>query len=265
MKAQFTLLGSGTSTGVPVIGCACAVCGSSHPHNQRTRSGAWIQYPQGSVTRSILVDASPDLRQQLLREDVSRVDALLFTHAHADHIFGLDDIRIYNFRQRAAIPVFGSAETLGRIKTAFSYVFEDTQEGGGKPSLELCPIDGPFELFGAQVEPIPVLHGELEVLGYRFGELAYITDCKAVPERSFTRIQSARKLVLGALRYKPHPTHLSLGEALQLVDQLGSEQAWFTHLAHDVDASHVEVELPSGCALGYDGLSFTFDWLQESS
>jgi len=247
-----TLLGSGTSTGVPVIGCACAVCTSENPKNRRTRPGLKLETAAGVA----LVDTPTDLREQALRFGLPRLDAVLFTHPHADHVFGLDDIRIFNFRQRAAIPCYGSRATLRALRRTFAYVFEDGQEGGGKPQLDLREIDGPFELLGREVVPVPVFHGEMEVLGFRLGSFAYVTDCSVIPEASFAQLAGVEVLILDALRYRPHPTHFSVEEAVAAAARIGAARTILTHLAHDVDYGAPEVELPPGVELGYDGIRF---------
>ncbi|HPA95478.1 MAG TPA: MBL fold metallo-hydrolase [Thermoanaerobaculia bacterium] len=247
---RVTMLGSGTSSGVPVIGCTCPVCTSADPRNRRLRASVRLELAGGTV----LVDTSPDLREQALRSGLDRLDAILFTHAHADHLFGLDDVRIFNFRQRAAIPCFGSPATLERVRTAFSYVFEEGQEGGGKPQLELRPVNGPFELLGARVVPVPVWHGSLPVLGYRIDGFAYVTDVNRIPEESYPLLAGLEVLVLGALRYRPHPTHFSIGEAVAVAARIGARRTFFTHLAHDVDHAAPALPLPPGVAFGHDGL-----------
>ena len=249
---RITMLGSGTSTGVPVIGCECAVCTSPDPRNRRTRPSLWLELPAGHA----LVDTPPDLREQALRHRVPRVDAVLFTHAHADHLFGLDDVRIFNFRQKSAIPCFGSATTLARVRAAFAYVWEDGQAGGGKPQLALCPVEAPFSLLGAEVVPIPVWHGAMPVFGYRLGRFAYVTDVSLVPEESFALLSDLDLLVLGALRYRPHPTHFSIAEAIAAAARIGARRTVLTHLAHDVDITRPEVDLPGGVELGHDGMVF---------
>lgn len=250
MALRVTVFGSGTSTGVPVIGCRCAVCSSPDPRNRRLRPGLRLDLPEGVA----LVDAPTDLRQQALRFGLERVDAVLFTHAHADHIFGLDDVRIFNFRQRAAIPCYGSAATLGALRRVFAYAFEDGQEGGGKPRLDLVEVDGPFRLLGAEVVPVPVLHGDLEVLGFRVGGFAYVTDCSAIPESSQSALAGLDVLILDALRYRPHPTHLSVAEAIAMAARLGARRTYFTHMTHDVDHAAPAVALPPGVEFAYDGL-----------
>lgn len=247
---RVTMLGSGTSSGVPVIGCSCPVCSSTDPRNRRLRASVRLELAGGTV----LVDTSPDLREQALRSGLDRLDAILFTHAHADHLFGLDDVRIFNFRQRAAIPCFGSPATLERVRTAFSYVFEEGQEGGGKPQLELRPVNGPFELLGARVVPVPVWHGSLPVLGYRIDGFAYVTDVNRIPEESYPLLAGLEVLILGALRYRPHPTHFSIGEAVAVAARIGARRTFFTHLAHDVDHAAPALPLPPGVAFGHDGL-----------
>lgn len=253
MSFRVTLLGSGTSTGVPVIGCRCKVCTSSDPRNQRSRPGLLLEMPDG---RTVLFDTSADLRLQALKAGLERLDAVVFTHAHADHIFGLDDIRIFNFRQRAAIPCYGSRETLAAIRRAFAYVFEPGQEGGGKPQLELIEIREPFALLGQRFVPIPVWHGELEVFGYRIGRFAYVTDCNHIPAESMALLAGVEILVLDALRYRPHSTHFSVAEAVEAALQIGAARTILTHMSHEVDHGAPEVVLPAGIELGYDGLSF---------
>ena len=256
MSFRVTMLGSGTSTGVPVIGCDCAVCRSDNPKNKRWRVGLKLETgSQGS--QIILVDTPTDLRAQGLRFGLPRVDAVLFTHAHADHVFGLDDVRIFNFRQRTAIPCYGSEATLARIRQMFSYVFEAGQEGGGKPQLELIPVEAPFELLGRTVVPVPVWHGDLAVYGYRIGSFAYVTDTNRIPEDGFRLLSGVETLILDALRYRPHPTHFSFEEALAAAAaRVGARRTIFTHITHEVDHDSLAVQLPPGVELGYDGLAF---------
>ena len=249
------MLGSGTSTGIPVIGCRCAVCLSTDPRNRRLRPGLKLELTGGTA----IVDTSPDFREQALRYGVERVDAVLYTHSHADHVFGLDDLRIFNFRQRAAIPCYGSGETMHRLRQIFSYVFEEGQEGGGKPRLELVPVATPFELLGERVEPIPVRHGDMEVFGYRVGDFALVTDVNVIPEESFARLAGVRTLVLSALRYRPHPTHFSFAEAIAAAARIGAARTILTHVTHDVNHGALDIELPPGVEVGYDGLVVDLD------
>ena len=249
---KVTFLGSGTSTGVPVIGCTCRVCTSPDPRNQRLRPSILLQW-EG---RNILVDSSSDFRQQALRHRINRLDAVLYTHCHADHVMGLDDLRIYNFRQRADLPVYGNPATLEDLRRTFWYAFTDTQEGGGKPQLDLRPVTGPFELFGMKVEPVPLRHGEIEILGYRLGDFAYCTDCNLIPEASKERLRNLEILVLDALRPTPHPTHFTLAECLGALAELEPRRAYLIHMGHDLDHAETEEKLPPHIRLAYDGLVF---------
>lgn len=261
------MLGSGTSTGVPVIGCRCPVCTSDDPRNRRLRcalrlevrgsGGGGLDGDGSGGERVVLVDTPPDLRQQALDHGIDRVDAVLYTHAHADHIYGLDDLRIFNFRQEGTIPCYGSAPTLAALQRAFAYVFDGSaEEGGGKPRLELIEIREPFCLAGRRIQPIPVDHGSMEVFGYRIGRFAYVTDCKRIPDASREVLKGLEVLILGALRYRPHATHLHVEAAIELAQDLGAKRTIFTHLSHEVDHTSLKVPLPSGIELGYDGLTF---------
>ena len=244
------MLGSGTSVGVPVIACDCSVCTSKSPRNKRLRCGLQVDF--GDL--SILVDTPTDLRQQALRYSIPRVDAVLFTHAHADHIYGLDELRIYNYRQRQAIPCYGSRTTLQALRKLFSYVFEEGPVGGGKPKLTLHEVHGPFCIGKHEIIPVPILHGELEALGFRFGKFAYVTDCSAISKSSIDLLRDVEILVLGALRYRPHPTHFTIGEAIELSQTLGVPRTILTHLGHEVDHDNPEIPLPPGVEFGFDGL-----------
>ncbi len=252
---RITILGCGTSTGVPMVGCDCGVCRSDDPKNDRMRSGLRIAF--GDPERVLIVDTSADFRRQCLRFDIRRVDAVLFTHAHADHIFGLDDLRPFNFYQKADIDCFGSSQTLEALKRSFSYIFDGkVAEGGGKPRLRLRPVAEPFGTLGLHIDPIPVLHGSLEVFAYRIGRFAYVTDTHEIPEASMTKLDGVETLILDALRYRPHPTHFSVQEAIQVATRIGAKRTIFTHLNHEIDYHAPEIELPAGMELAYDGLSF---------
>jgi len=252
MSLRVTMLGSGTSTGIPVIGCTCRVCQSENPRNKRWRPGLKLE----AEDRVVLVDTPIDLREQALRFGLPRLDAIVFTHSHADHIFGLDDVRIFNFRQRAPIPCYGSEETLGRIRRSFAYVWEAGQEGGGKPQLELVPVREPFALLDRTFVPVPVWHGEMEVFGYRIGRFAYVTDCSRIPESSFELLAGVEILILDALRHRPHPTHFSVEQATAAARRIGARRTIFTHMTHEVDHDD---PLPDGVEFGYDGLAFDAD------
>jgi len=243
------MLGSGTSTGIPVVGCRCPVCTSSDPRDRRLRPGLKLELAGGTV----VVDTSPDFREQALRFGIERVDAVLYTHSHADHVFGLDDLRVFNFRQRATIPCFGSPTTMRRLRQIFSYVFEQGQLGGGKPRLELAEVDGPFEICAETVIPIPVWHGEMPVYGYRVGDFAVVTDVNRIPEESFAKLDGVETLVLSALRYTPHSTHYTVAEALEVAARIGARRTLLTHIAHEIEHARPQVALPPGVEFGYDG------------
>jgi phosphoribosyl 1,2-cyclic phosphate phosphodiesterase len=184
---------------------------------------------------------------------------VLYTHQHADHVFGLDDLRIYNFRQRAPIPCFGSERTIARLREIFTYVFDDSPEGGGKPKLDLHAVREPFDLLGERVVPVPVMHGDMEVFGYRVGRFACVTDVSFIPEASFALLEGIDLLVLSALRYTPHPTHFSVAEAIAAARRIGARRTVFTHIAHDIDHARLAAELPAGIEIGHDGLVVEVD------
>jgi phosphoribosyl 1,2-cyclic phosphate phosphodiesterase len=260
---RVTVLGSGTSHGVPSIGCDCAVCRSTDPRDTRTRPSILIELPERHGIRSILVDTSVDLRAQALAYGVRRVDAILFTHAHADHVFGLDDVRRFNQLQKGAIACYGSATTLAALRRMFAYVFDpNTPVGGGIPQLRLSEILGPFTLGGAEIVPVPVLHGRLPVLGFRVGSFAYLTDCNAIPDASWPLLTAdggIRTLIVDALRQRPHATHFSVDEALGVVRRLNPARAYFTHICHDLAHAATNARLPAGVELAYDGLVLEID------
>lgn len=250
---KVTFLGTGTSHGIPMIGCDCAVCRSDDPRNIRTRASALVEVDGVNL----LIDTPPDLRGQALREDIRRVDAILFTHAHADHVFGLDDVRRFNDLSGAVMPCYGSEHTLRTIRRTFEYVFVPTQVGGGKPALELMPVKTQFTFNGVAVTPIQVLHGKLNVLGYRIGDFAYITDVSSIPDTSMELLAGLDVLVLGVLRPQPHETHFSVDEGLGVVEALRPKSAFFTHIAHKLDYETTNAALPPHVRLAYDGLKIT--------
>lgn len=262
MSLKVTVLGSGTSHGVPMIGCECAVCQSTDPRDRRSRPSILVERhdPDGgpafaSGMRSILIDTSTDLRMQALTHGVRRVDAILFTHSHADHIFGLDEVRRFNVIQQDAIPFFADRRTLDDLRRTFSYIFTPPPAvGGGIPQLVPFRLGGPFSLGGLEIVPVPLLHGTRPILGFRFGRFAYLTDCSAIPETSWPLLEGVELLIIDALRRKKHPTHFNVEEALAVVERLRPERAWFTHICHDLGHAETTASLPSGVELAYDGL-----------
>jgi phosphoribosyl 1,2-cyclic phosphate phosphodiesterase len=241
------------------------VCRSPDPKDRRTRPSILIELPprpsgNGAASytrdvRSILVDTSTDLRAQALVNNIRRVDAILFTHTHADHVFGLDDVRSFNQLQRSSIPCYASAATARALRQMFTYIFEPpAQRGGGLPQIALFNIGGPFTLGDAEIVPVRVMHGRLPVLGFRIGAFAYLTDCNAIPDESWPLLEGVRTVVLDALRHRPHSTHFTVAEAVEIVARLGTERAYFTHICHDLPHAETCAQLPAGVELAYDGL-----------
>lgn len=256
---KMTILGCGTSTGVPVPGCPCPVCRSGTPGNQRFRPSGLIHgAPQGNI----LIDATTDLRSQALRFGVERVDAVLYTHAHADHILGTDDLRVFNFVSKSSIPCFGDGNTLQALRSTFKYIFEPDPDylGGMLAQLtlhEVAPLQ-PFTAAGVEIIPLPLRHGRMPVLGYRVGNLAYATDCNFVPEETKNALRGVEVLILDALRFKPHRTHFTIPESIALAAELGIKRTIFTHMTHDVDFYQVSATLPPNVQLAQDGLEIVF-------
>ncbi len=249
---RVTMLGTGTSHGVPMIGCACATCRSTAPHDRRLRPSIYVDVPGRA---RILVDTAIDLRQQALAHGITRVDAVLFTHAHADHILGLDDVRSFNTLQGIPIPCYANAEAWNAIKRTFFYVFDGVERmGGGVPQLVPHQIDGPLTICGIRIVPVPLWHGTLPILGFRFGNFSYLTDCNAIPDGSWPLIAGTEVLVIDALRDEPHETHFTIADALAVVERLGPRRAYFTHMTHDLPHAATNARLPRGVELAYDGL-----------
>jgi phosphoribosyl 1,2-cyclic phosphate phosphodiesterase len=249
---QITFLGTGTSHGVPMIGCACATCRSQDPRDRRTRPSVFVSTDDGCA---LLIDAGPDLRWQALAHDINRVDAILFTHGHADHILGLDDVRRYNHLMRRPMACYADEQTVYDIRRLFAYVFDpDAPKGGGLPQLDLFTIGGPFCVGRQEIVPVPLMHGRRPILGLRLGRFAYLTDCSAIPEASWPLLSGLDVLVLDALRERPHPTHFSLSEAIEAAGRIGAARTYFTHMCHDLPHAATSARLPNGVELAYDGL-----------
>lgn len=258
---RITFLGSGTSHGVPMIGCSCPVCLSEDPRNKRMRPSILVE----NEGRSVLVDTTPDLRSQALAHGLARVDAVLITHTHADHIFGMDELRRFNDLMHAVIPVYADERSLDDIRRIFEYVFISTQEGGGKPRVRLEQAPDRFDLFGMQVESIPVMHGVLPIRAYRFDDAAYVTDVSHIPDGSLDRLQGLDVLILDCVRPKPHPTHFGLKQALEIIARLKPARAFLTHLSHKHDHETANAALPDHVRLAYDGLQIDLQTLPKDS
>ncbi len=253
---RLIFLGTGTSFGVPQIGCTCPVCRSADPRDKRTRSGAAVQV--GAAT--ILIDTPPELRLQLIAAELTRVDAVVYTHEHADHTNGIDDLRVFSVKQRAPLPVYGPPETLECLRAGFQYIFNDSvraYEGTSKPQLELHALEPGrmVRIAGAEVLPLAFEHGHTRVFGYRFGDLAYITDVKAVARAERENLRGLKVLVLNALWWRPHPTHMSIAEAISTAQALGAGRTFLTHLTHETGHAELQEQLPPGIQPAHDGLT----------
>ena len=255
MKATLTVLGSGTSMGVPTIGCTCAVCRSPDARDRRTRPSVILEYGG----KFVLIDTSPDFREQAIREKIRQIDAVLYTHTHADHILGIDDLRPLSFRRDGSIPLYARPEAAEFLRSMFRYIFDANYKFGGIARVELKPIEGPIELFGARFDPVKVIHGETEIYGYRFGSAAYLTDFSKIPDESFAQLRDLDILFLDALRHKPHPTHSTVENSLRIVDRVKPQRAFFTHICHDLPHEATNATLPENVRLSYDGLKLEFE------
>ena len=235
-----------------MIGCSCATCRSSDARDRRLRPSIYVDVPGRAA---LLVDTATDLRQQALAHDVTRVDAILFTHGHADHVMGLDEVRRFNVLQNGPIPCYANATTWATLRRSFYYVFDGlARVGGGIPQLIPHVIEAPFSVNGIRVVPVPVWHGPMPVLGFRCGNFAYLTDCNALADEAWPLLAGVELLVLDALRYIPHPTHFTVDQAIATASTIGARRTWFTHMTHDISHADLEGRLPEGIALAYDGL-----------
>ena len=253
MQATLTVLGSGTSMGVPTIGCDCAVCRSQDPRDRRTRPSVMISYNG----RHVMIDSTPDFREQALRENIKKLDAVLYTHTHADHILGIDDLRPLTYRHK--LPLYATPRACEFLRNMFRYIFEADYKFGGLPQVDLQPIEGPVELFGARFEPVTVIHGDTPILGFRFGSAAYLTDHSEVPPETLEKLRDLDILFLDALRYKPHPTHSTVEQSLKIVDAVKPKRTFFTHICHDLPHEATNAALPPDVRLAFDGMKLEFE------
>lgn len=257
-RRELVLLGTGTSTGVPMIGCDCDVCRSPNPRNNRMRTGVAVHAPEGTF----LIDTSPELRLQLLRERIPVAHAVIFTHGHVDHLFGLDDTRLFPHRLGYPLPIYLEASTEATMRGAFGYAFRERPpeaKGWSIPQFDVRRIgEEPFELLGQRVRPVRLLHGRLPVLGFRFNNVAFCTDVSQIPEGSWPKLEGLDVLVLDALREKPHPTHFCIDQALEVVERLKPKQTWLTHISHSLEHEATNARLPASVQLAYDGLRIPY-------
>lgn len=247
---RILFLGSGTSTGVPVIGCKCNVCLSDDSRDKRTRASILITNDENNI----LIDTSTDLRFQVLTYDIEKIDVVLFTHTHADHIHGIDDLRSFNHKMGGPIPCYGNKETVEVIKRKFSYIFNGSSENSWIPNLSINIVKEPFHIYGLRIVPVKIFHGERTILGYRINNIAYITDCSGIPSSSMELLKDLSILILGAIRYKPHSKHYGLYQAIEVIENLKPERSILTHLSHSFEYRKVSRELPPGIELAYDGM-----------
>lgn len=241
--------------GVPTIGCRCRVCTSSDPHDRRTRPSIMLQYDG----RCVLIDTTPDFREQAIREQITHIDAILYTHAHADHILGLDDVRPLSFRNEGKIPLYANESTATALESIFRYIFDANYKYGGIARVEMKRINGAVQLFGALFEPVEILHGDASIHGFRFGRAAYLTDFSEIPPQSMQRLRELDILFLDALRHRPHPTHSTVENSLRLVEKLKPSRAFFTHISHDLAHEETNRSLPEHVRLAHDGLKLEFE------
>jgi phosphoribosyl 1,2-cyclic phosphate phosphodiesterase len=251
MSLRITVLGSGTSSGVPTIGCSCPVCLSTDARDKRLRPSILISTPAGNI----VVDTTPDFRAQVLRAKPATLDAIIYTHSHADHILGLDDVRPFNYHQGTTIPIYAFAPVLKSIRRVFEYIFKEHDPRATVPKIEVHELDGnAFDVLDLRFQPIPVIHGKETIHGFRFGNAAYLTDHSEVPESSQELLRGLDVLFLDALRRRPHPTHSTLDGSIALAQHLGAKRTYFTHMCHDLPHAETEASLPEGVHLAWDGL-----------
>ena len=248
---QLTMLGVGSSAGTPAVGCGCATCTSTDTRNKRTRCSSLITLDSGE---NILIDTGPDLRNQALRENIKRVDAVLYTHTHADHLHGSDDLRAFCQIQRKQIPLYAKADAVAHITQKFGYVLREPSDFWEMPVLRIESVEAPFMLFGTQITPIPVMHGKSHIFGYRVGNIAYLTDVSEIPETSIALLQDLDFLLLDCLRETTHPTHINIEQSLAYIGRIKAKQSYMIHMTHDLEYSRLTNQLPKGAFVGFDGL-----------
>ena len=249
---KVVILGCATSTGVPIIGCQCHVCTSDNPKNKRTRCSLFIEVNG----HNILIDSSTDLRFQALKHNITRLDAVLYTHSHADHTHGIDELRTFNFVNKMTIPCYGNELTINNLKKNFAYIFDGVYSAGGKPKLELNIVNNDFDFDGTTIIPIEINHDTWIILGYRIGNLAYLTDCSGIPDDSMKKLQDLDVLILSALRYREHPAHFNVQEAVDMAKKINSKLTVFTHMGHEINYETLLNDLPDNIVPAYDGMEF---------
>ncbi len=249
------VLGCATSTGVPIIGCPCSVCTSDNPKNKRTRCSLYIE----TKGKNILIDSSTDLRFQALRHNITKLDAVLYTHSHADHTHGIDELRTFNFVNSMIIPCYGNELTINNLKKNFAYIFDGVHSAGGKPKLDLNVVDSKFHFEGIEIIPVEINHDRWMILGYRIGNVAYLTDCSGIPDDSIEKLEGLDLLILSALRYSEHPAHFNIEQAVNISQIINPKLAVFTHMGHEVEYDTLLSELPDNIVPAYDGMEIEFD------
>jgi phosphoribosyl 1,2-cyclic phosphate phosphodiesterase len=259
MEGKVTFLGTGTSMGVPTLGCRCAVCASSDPRDRRLRPSLLVEWRAGLQSRTVVIDTGPDFREQALRAGLTRLDAVLYSHGHADHILGMDDLRPLSFaaaREGGHIPLYASDETTEVLRRVYDYTFAADATYPNRARVRLEPLDERVRVHEVEFLRVPLLHGKMSIAGFRFGRTAYLTDVSTIPEESFARLEGLDWLIVSALRHKPHPSHATLDQAKHWAHRIGAKQTWFTHIAHELGHEETNRMLPEGMALAHDGLSF---------
>ncbi len=245
------MLGVGSSAGTPMVGCKCETCTSSNPRNNRTRCSSLIELNNG---KTILIDTGPDLRLQSLREGLTQVDAVLYTHTHADHLHGIDDLRAFCYLQRRQIQIYGSHEAMTHIANKFAYTLREPSNYWDMPTLKVNPVNTAFEIFGQTIIPIPLKHGNSDIYGYRIGDIAYLTDVSTIPESSLRLLEGLKLLLLDCLRYKAHHTHINLEQSLRYAGLIKAKSTYLIHMTHDIEYASLSAQLPPDVYVGYDGL-----------